>query len=89
MKIAELFEVKLKSYTEINVKDVVKAAGGEAKIKADYEGKSAEYVYKKLMDVAHKLVMDKLKAYSEVGDVDNTKLMDWIDNRFETDEEEF
>lgn len=82
--LTEAKEVKLKAYTEITLKDVVRAAGGEAQIKSDYAGKSAEHVYEKLIDVANKLTTEKLKLYREVGEIDPTSLMDWVDSRFHT-----
>lgn len=80
MKINELLEGK--GYYEIQVKDLVAAAGGEAQLKADFNGKSADSVYKHLLSVQRKLAKEKHEKYHEVGEVDTTDLMDWVDNRF-------
>lgn len=82
MKIKDLIEAKKKGYGQIEVRDIVKAAGGEDAIKAKYKDTSAEDVLTALYKVHTKLVNEFLDKFEEVGEVDYTQLADWVDDRF-------
>ena len=73
---------KDKGYTEFKVSDVVKRAGGEKYLKANFI--YAENVIDLLLQANEDITDEKFKAgYSEVGLIDY-KLHDWAYNNFST-----
>jgi hypothetical protein len=71
-----LEERKDKGYAEVSLKDIVRAMGNKYK-----KLKTGDEIYDLMYDVMNKLVDKKMKmGYSEVGEPNNTDMMDWADN---------
>ena len=73
--------IEKKNFKKMTIKDVVKEAGGKAKIlkKCKTDDCAAD-----VLAAAETSLMKKyLKKYSEVGEMSNTVMWDWIDSYFE------
>lgn len=71
---------KKKYYTQLEIPDLVSAAGGEETLRRKF--KTSDDVYAHLMDHHEKLIKQKLQTHEEVGHVDPTRLSDWCDSRW-------
>ena len=69
-----------RGYKQVEVNDIVKAFGGEQKVKSSFT--NSDDAYKSLIKVASRLYDDLLQRYGEVGEVDPTRLQDYVDDRF-------